>query len=78
MPDLLVAFHIPPPPIAIHMTSCSTSHRKLQLESPLTSQFRLVECIALKKHGISPYEGDTCHHVCVYYWQKLTSIIDMA
>eukprot|EP00794_Sanderia_malayensis_P018916 gene18916-20820_t len=34
---------------------------RIEVTTALTSWPKLQECISLKKHGISPYEGDICH-----------------
>eukprot|EP00112_Aurelia_sp_Birch-Aquarium-sp1_P004592 Seg1520.4 transcript_id=Seg1520.4/GoldUCD/mRNA.D3Y31 product="Phosphatidylinositol glycan anchor biosynthesis class U protein" protein_id=Seg1520.4/GoldUCD/D3Y31 len=35
---------------------------RVEVVTPLTGWNRLKECIALTQYGLSPYEGDICHH----------------
>jgi len=35
--------------------------RRVEISSPITSWFRVEECITLSQLGLSPYSGDVCH-----------------
>lgn len=48
-------------------------YRNVQVVSPVTSWFRVTECVALASKQMSPYSGDICHHppLVVQFFQVL-------